>query len=121
MRLVLNYDSRKSNYFPGHYNHEHLMDLFKSSGHSARSLALKAHKSKTVIGEAMVGECKKFETLWDINNALGGKWEDLFQLERKDRSPSRSCSNRKLGDGAVRRAAKVGVGRSIKGPTPNGR
>lgn len=54
------------------------MDL---SGHNPRTLAKKAKKSKTTIAEAMVGECKKLNTLWDINNALGGNWEDLFNLD----------------------------------------
>lgn len=88
------------------------MDLMVASGHSARSLAKKARKSKTIIAEALVGECKKFETLWDINNALGGKWEDLFQLKPKPKS--RRAVVRTGNSGTVRceGAATVGVGRS---------
>ena len=50
------------------------------SGHNPRTLAKKTKLSKTTIAEAMVGECKKFETLWIINTAVGGTWVDLFKL-----------------------------------------
>lgn len=56
----------------------------KEGGFTPRTAAKKAKKSKTTIAEALVGECKKFETLWDINKALGGKWEELFQLNSND-------------------------------------
>lgn len=111
---MLNYDSRTSDYYPGRYDHEHLTDLFNKSGHTARSLSKETGLSTIIIGQAMVGECKKFETLWIINEALRGKWEDLFPP--KSKVSSRGCSNGKLGDGAVRRAVTVGGGRSVKNP-----
>jgi len=76
----VNQNPRNQIQYPGRYRHDKLVELMNEKGHSARSLAKKAKKSKTIIAEALVGECKKLETLWAINNALGGKWEDLFQL-----------------------------------------
>ena len=64
--------------YPGRYRHDYLVQLMLDSGLTPRTAAKKAKKSKTTIAEALVGECKKLETLWDINKALGGKWEDLF-------------------------------------------
>jgi hypothetical protein len=54
------------------------MLLMVQSGHNPRTLAQKTKLSKTTIAEAMVGECKKFETLWIIKIALRCKWSDLF-------------------------------------------
>lgn len=46
-----------------------------------RQVALKADVSQPLMGDALSGECKKFETLWEIAKALGLKWEYLFKLD----------------------------------------
>lgn len=53
----------------------------KASGNTVASTALGTKKSTTTIAEALVGECKKMSTLWDIAGFLGGKWEYLFKLD----------------------------------------
>lgn len=73
-----NQSTGNNHQFTGHYNHKKLMLLMVQSGHNARTLAKKTKLSKTTIADAMVGECKKFETLWIINNSLRGIWADLF-------------------------------------------
>jgi hypothetical protein len=78
---VRNQSSGNHHQYPGHYNHKKLMRLMADSGHNARTLAKKTKLSKTTIGDAMVGECKKFETLWIINTSLDGNWPDLFYLD----------------------------------------
>lgn len=65
----------------GLYRHEYLLELMKESGHTPRTIAKKANISKTTVGEALLGDCKKIETLWAITVVLGGKWESLFEVD----------------------------------------
>lgn len=77
-------ETRFFDQYPGRYNHKRLVVLMETGGFTPRTAADKAGLSKTTIAEALVGECKKLETLWIINSALGGKWEDLFKLNNSN-------------------------------------
>lgn len=81
------------NQYPGRYRHDLLVYLMREAGHTPRTAAKKAKKSKTTIAEALVGECKKLETLWDITKALGGKWEYLFKLDLEEHEFRRAVLN----------------------------
>jgi lambda repressor-like predicted transcriptional regulator len=76
--------------YPGHYLHDYLVRLMRQQGLTPRDVAEKAQLSKTTIAEALVGECKKFETLWVINKALGGTWGKLFKLPPEPYQDSRA-------------------------------
>lgn len=71
-------------------------------GYSPRDAAEVTGKSKTTIAEALVGECKKLETLWQITKALGGKWEYLFMLDLPENQFRRVVQNGSLKAGPVR-------------------
>jgi hypothetical protein len=58
----------------------------ETTGNTPGTTAKAAKKSKTTVAEALVGECKKMDTLWDITQALSGDavvviWGLLFKLD----------------------------------------
>lgn len=68
------------------------------------------------MAEALSGDCKKMETLWDIAKALGLKWEYLFKLDLPESQFRRAVeSDGSLKAGPVRVGADRprGVGQRI--------
>lgn len=84
--------NRNVSQFPGRYNHKLLFDAMNQAGESPDSLAKKANKSKNTIKDALTGDCKKMETLWDIAIALKIQWEHLFKLDLPKSQPRRAVN-----------------------------